>query len=230
MTVSELPEGFQAGLSFTAVSLRPSVYLTWLKEELVKRGVSFISKHVGSIEEAAHFGGDKSIVINATGLGLYSSPCFAKDAESEVAGAKALLGVEDKDVYPIRGQTVIVDAPEAKTHMSLLNFTSKAGPTYIIPRPDGTVILGGTYQADNYSLIVDNETALGIFERCSKLEPKVKDAKVLSLNVGLRPARKGGARVEKELVQLPLKNRLVPDYGAERVERELTVIHAYGLG
>ena len=150
MPALELPEGIQAGLSFTTVSLRPAEYMPWLMEELIKRGVSFVAKHVSSIEEAAHIGGSNSIVINATGLGscihlLY----FTEKVDSKTIGARSLLGVEDKDVYPIRGQTIIVDAPEVKTHISLLNFTSKAGPTYLIPRPDGTLILGGSYHPDD---------------------------------------------------------------------------------
>ena len=55
--------------------------------------------------------------------------------------------------------------------------------------------------------------------------------RILSHNVGLRPSRRGGARVELEEIELPLKNPLVPFYGEEtRVERKLKVIHAYGLG
>ena len=53
----------------------------------------------------------------------------------------------------------------------------------------------------------------------------------MSLNVGLRPARRGGPRVELESIQLPLKNDLVPRNGDElKMEREVRVIHAYGLG
>lgn len=58
-----------------------------------------------SIEEPFlnSFGGEKpaTIVINATGL-----------------GARSLIGVEDNDVLPIRGQTVAVWAPHFKKTMS----------------------------------------------------------------------------------------------------------------
>ena len=105
---------------------------------------------------------------------------------------------------------------------------------YIIPRPDGTCILGGTFQEDNADLHVNHDTAQRIFEQCSSLEPRLKsseETKILSHNVGLRPSRRGGARVELEEIGLPLKNPLIPFYGQEsRPERKLKVIHAYGLG
>lgn len=217
---ADLPEGFKAGLGFSTVSLRPDTYMKWLKDELVNRGVVFIHKHVVSVEEAAALGGEESIVINATGL-----------------GSKSLLGVEDKGVYPIRGQTILVDAPHVKEFLAIYGSQVSKAPnesTYIIPRPDGTCILGGTFEEDNYDPAVDHRKANSIYERCTAIEPGLqvsRGTKILSLNVGFRPARRGGPRVELENVQLPLANELVPHYVAEtRVQRELKVIHAYGLG
>jgi hypothetical protein len=97
------------------------------------------------------------------------------------------------------------------------------------PGPDGTVLLGGTIQGHNW------ETADQIFARCAALEPSLlleKDTvRVLSHNVGLRPAREGGPRVEIELMKLPLEGRLVPRMnGAIPQERKVIVLHAYGFG
>jgi glycine/D-amino acid oxidase-like deaminating enzyme len=53
-------------------------------------------------------------------------------------GARFLGGVEDKTVYPVRGQTIIVRAPWVrlgKTETSL----SEERTTYIIPRRSGDV-------------------------------------------------------------------------------------------
>lgn len=106
--------------------------------------------------------------------------------------------------------------------------------TYIIPRPDGSVILGGTFQHDNWDLSVDHKTARRIFERCTTFHPALlpsRGARVISHNVGLRPARRGGPRVEIENMQLPLSNELVPCQDDDsRKKRELKVIHAYGFG
>lgn len=103
----------------------------------------------------------------------------------------------------------------------------------MIPRPDGTVILGGTFQPDNWDTSVNHKTAQGIFERCAALDPGLslsRGTEVLSHNVGLRPARRGGPRVEVENMQLPLENDLIPVHHSPRTKRVLKIIHAYGFG
>ena len=67
-------------------------------------------------------------------------------------GARTLGGVEDKDVYPLRGQTVLLSTPWVRFGRS---STSTGGPqkdvwTYIIPRRSGDVIVGGTKDADDW--------------------------------------------------------------------------------
>jgi D-amino-acid oxidase len=110
------------------------------------------------------------------------------------------------------------------------------GVTYMIPRPgpDSTVLLGGTTQAHNWDTSYDKETADQIFARCAALEPKLLEketVRVLSHNVGLRPVREGGPRVEIEWMKLPLEGRLVPRTdGVIPQERKVIVLHAYGFG
>lgn len=103
--------------------------------------------------------------------------------------------------------------------------------TYVIPRPgDETVLLGGTFQENNWDTSVNMETAREILARCIESEPKLAGAKVISHNVGLRPARRGGPRVEAETVQFPVKTpiNLTTKYVSE--PRTCLVIHAYGFG
>jgi hypothetical protein len=64
--------------------------------------------------------GSVDAIVNCTGL-----------------GARSLGGVEDKDVYPQRGQTVIVHAPWVKEGRSLVSH--EGSRTYIIPRRGGNV-------------------------------------------------------------------------------------------
>ena len=54
-----------------------------------------------SIGEAAEIAGPKGVVINATAL-----------------GARSLIGVQDLDVYPIRGQTILAYAPGVQEFLS----------------------------------------------------------------------------------------------------------------
>lgn len=75
---------------------------------------------------------------------------------------------------------------------------------YIIPRGDGTVICGGTYDKTNKDLNADPAIAKGILERCYDLCPEVaynkgvEGYKIISHNVGFRPGRHGGIRLERE--------------------------------
>jgi D-amino-acid oxidase len=110
--------------------------------------------------------------------------------------------------------------------------------TYIIPRPSpvGSVLLGGTYQAGNWDMSIDLSTAARILERCAKLEPTLADAassaRVISHQVGLRPARIGGPRVERELVPIPTRSKLLgpQQIPAEDDGNRMRVVHAYGFG
>lgn len=119
--------------------------------------------------------------VNATGL-----------------GAREL--VPDDKMYPTRGQTVIVEGEAEKAS----TFEGIDHIKYVIPRTDsGKSVLGGTKQAGNWSTEVDHETTKEILEGCKPLAPELlKDGKfkVVKVMVGLRPSRKGGARVEKENV------------------------------
>ena len=82
-------------------------------------------------------------------------------------GARTLGGVEDKDVYPVPGQTVLLQAPWIEGGRSLV--VESGAKTYIVPRRDGTVghllpcpgqiavifalpqvIVGGTRVADDW--------------------------------------------------------------------------------
>ena len=97
----EIPSGATSGVAFTTVSLNPEIYLPWLKTELVGRGVTFVKKRVYSIGEAAEIAGPGGVVVNATAL-----------------GARSLIGVQDADVYPIRGQTILAYAPSVQEFLS----------------------------------------------------------------------------------------------------------------
>lgn len=50
-----------------------------------------------------------------------------------------------------------------------------------------------------------------------------KDIEIVSHNVGLRPARKGGVRVE-------LEERQLPGIVSEKRNDKVAVVHAYGIG
>ncbi|KAI0364057.1 nucleotide-binding domain-containing protein [Pilatotrama ljubarskyi] len=216
----ELPASMKAGVGFKTVSVWPDAYLPWLKSELVARGVEFVRKRVVSLDEAAALAGPNGVLINATGL-----------------GARSLIGLEDKDVFPIRGQTIVIDNPKVNEFMCTDITTADDGnATYIIPRPSKTAsgfttVLGGKYQKDNWDTSFSAEDAQGIIERCAALAPAIKDpeTRILKHNVGLRPARRGGPRVEAEKLDLPLKTHWLTEQ-PQGEKGTVLVVHAYGFG
>ena len=74
-------------------------------------------------------------------------------------------------------------------------------------------------QIGEYNTEVDVETSKGILERCLKLDSAIsKDGTVEGIdivrhNVGLRPSRQGGHRVE-----------------AQKWNNDKVIVHAYGFG
>lgn len=122
-------------------------------------------------------------------------------------GVSASALVPDLNIYPVRGQTVIVrgeahgittiDAPSPNPSLSSTPIM------YIMPRAhSNTTVLGGTKQIGDWTAEPDPKTTEEILRRAKEWAPELLNEKgefqVLAVQVGLRPGRKGGARVEIE--------------------------------
>lgn len=96
---------------------------------------------------------------------------------------------------------------------------------YAIPRPDGNVILGGTMDVGSWDTSIHPETTERILKCAYEAMPELSKGKgweaieVVSANVGLRPARRGGARMELEVMKTK-----------KGKGKEVGVVHAYGIG
>ncbi len=141
-----------------------------------------------------------TVLINCTGL-----------------GAKELCG--DEGIYPIRGQTLLARI-QPNPLAEILLWDGESDVTYIVPRPGtDTFILGGTKDAGNYDPKPTPSITKGIIERCQKLlsDRGIQDAKieVVAEQVGLRPGRKGGVRIDVEEIKIADKGtvRVVHQYG-----------------
>ncbi|GAA5871161.1 hypothetical protein JCM16303_001710 [Sporobolomyces ruberrimus] len=224
----ECPPG-AIGVSFDTLSVNAPKYCQYLASELREKGVTIERKFVKSIEEGFEevFGGGNDVVVNCTGL-----------------GAKSIAGVEDQDVRPIRGQTVLIKSDCVKCTMDSSDPNSSA---YIIPRPGGEVICGGSYGIDDWDLSISPSHATRILSHCLRLDPTIsKDGtlegiEILRHNVGLRPSRSSGPRVESELIEIGSneKSKIRVGRQGERREKEGgergrkkkgVVVHAYGVG
>ncbi|XP_032809876.2 D-aspartate oxidase isoform X1 [Petromyzon marinus] len=189
MTDQELSgfPGHTFGWFFTTLQCESSFYLPWLMKKLQSANVELKKTHV---ENIWHLHGQYDVVVNCTGLGSH-----------------ALFG--DNEVYPVRGQVIMVRAPWLKHFVR-----AGDGHTYIYPGVRD-VTLGGTRQSHWGMLLPIAEDSLGIWERCCALVPSLKRSRRLAERVGLRPSR-ASIRLERECLAC----------GALR----MTVVHCYGHG
>ncbi|OJD40785.1 aromatic amino acid aminotransferase [Diplodia corticola] len=191
MDGDELPEGVARGMCYMSWVLTPTVFLSWLRERLEAAGVAFKRANVRSLADLKGMGHD--VLINAAGW-----------------GARFLGDVADQDVEQVRGQTVLVRTDYDKV------WTRRGKDyTYVIPRGDGTAVLGGIKQYGNTDTSVDSSLRDDILRRVHEGLPNVFPEKPSEFDVvrdivGIRPQRKTGVRVEKEELD------------------GQTVVHAYG--
>lgn len=109
----------------TTIVLNPNIFLPWMMRNLENSGVKFKRLDLSSLSDARHLGHD--VLVNATGL-----------------GPRDLADVQDKDMLFLKGQIMLVKSDYKKTMMRDDGETY----TYVIPRLDGTVILGGIRDPD----------------------------------------------------------------------------------
>jgi D-amino-acid oxidase len=179
------PAPWTREVRFRAPMVEMGRYLPWLREQFEAAGGRVVRRRVDRLDEALV---EAPVIVNATGL-----------------AAGSLCG--DPEVYPIRGQIVLVANPGV-----FVSVRDQGDPgTYVHPR-SRDVVLGGTYQHGDWNTTPDPATRDAIVERCVALVPELAGAPVVGEKVGLRPARRGGPRVEAEKWA-----------GG-------TVVHAYGHG
>ncbi|KAE8324446.1 putative D-amino acid oxidase [Aspergillus sergii] len=196
-----LPSGAAFGFEMASFVLDTQRYLPWLQMEAHSRGIEIHRKIFIDIREVFNLYPGASAVFNCTGL-----------------GSLTLGGVEDKMLYPARGQILLVEGPKEPIPTMYFQAPHRdADATHIFPRGNdgmGGVILGGCRQKNNWDGEVDLEFAEVIKRKCCALVPrlgKLENLKIIKHGVGLRPSRKGGARVEREYIDGKL---VIHNYGA----------------
>ncbi|KAF1946800.1 FAD dependent oxidoreductase [Clathrospora elynae] len=206
----ELPQGAVFGVEFpTTFRINTQVYLQWLQAQALAKGITLIRRHYPSVAAVLSDHSMTTLLINSTGL-----------------GSLKLTDIRDINLYPTRGQTLLVAEPKTPINRmyELERFKYTRSPkrvdpttTYVFPRPlGGGVILGGSRQDDDWSEEFDEELGRDIMRRCCELCPelgKPEDLQIIAKNVGLRPSRKGGPRIETE---------------KEQGKWNVPVVHCYG--
>ncbi|CDR40559.1 CYFA0S05e01838g1_1 [Cyberlindnera fabianii] len=195
-----LPKGVNYAARYDTWVLNSPFYIQYLMRKLTfKYGVEFVKTELISLKQLCQVY-PNAIVVNASGTGLQYD------------------GGIDPDSFLIRGQTLLLRVPQDCPYLNkTITHQSKEGLwTFVIPRPcHGGLILGGTKQLDDYQATPKDEDTAKLVERAKVLYPEVFiDGKldIRNINVGFRPARKGGIRIE-----------------AEKQGKD-TIVHAYGAG
>jgi len=188
----DLIPGSTAGYTFNTVTLNTPAYLNWLLARFLSGGGTTKRLNLQHISQVFDTTTDPAAIIACPGI-----------------GARFLGGIEDKDVYPLRGQTVVLRAPWIKYGRTLSGADGLY--IYMMPRCTGDVIVGGKKVPDDWypaprpaerTSLLTNVLAL-----CPEIappsvrasrEPTVEDLEALIVDegCGLRPARKGGIRLE----------------------------------
>ena len=128
--------GFPFARQFNSMLIEPHTYLRALMRDFYVAGGKIVVREFKNREELAKL--REQVVFNCTGL-----------------GARDLFG--DLKLGPIRGQLeVLLPQPE-------IDYCYLSSSGYMFPRRDG-IILGGTFDYDNWSLEPNAEQRAGILE------------------------------------------------------------------
>ncbi|KAF9458950.1 hypothetical protein BDZ94DRAFT_1172538 [Collybia nuda] len=207
---NELPPFAKHAVSFTSLTMDPPAYLSKLVSLFTALGGVIHRATLPSLASALQFAPSARAIINCTAL-----------------GSRTLTDVNDMEMYPVRGQVVVLRAPwirEGRTkQVGSLEGGEGGERTYIIPRRSGEVVIGGTREVDDWCSCVlccvfrtpdpRPETSQDIKQRALAIFPELvpPDARVAGQTpqpedldeivvrdvVGLRPARRGGLRLER---------------------------------
>ncbi|KAF5314578.1 hypothetical protein D9611_007208 [Ephemerocybe angulata] len=238
LSPNEIPIDSEAteGDVFNTFTIDVPVYLNYLLARFLSKGGRVVRGSVQHIAQIAESGvhaflpaseRQSAFTIAKRGFGFARPAPPAAIVVCAGLGARFLGGVEDENVYPIRGQTVLVQAPWIK-HGKTLSGLDATAYTYVIPRRTGLVVLGGTEEPDDWNAAPRPETTRSILEHALKLAPElvpphlrragadaapcVEDIVPFVVEEGceLRPARKGGVRLEAGSIEVPRTDRTIP--------------------
>lgn len=208
----DVPAWADWGVSYGSISLEPSIYLHWLQSSCMDLGVKFRRETLAHVREAFLVTAPRPrVVINCTGL-----------------QAATLGGVNDQKLRPVLGQMVIVanEADGTYAFSGGEDMDESIGECcYVIPRPaGGGTALGGSRHHGSWSTEPDMELAQRIMQRAIKIAPSlvpegagIESLRVIRHQVGWRPYREGGPRVEQDKID-------------DQELGQLQLVHAYGLG
>lgn len=197
----ELPEGVEWGCEYGTYCVNVPVYCKWLLRRFLEQGGKVMRRKLKSAEsafdEARQDGlGEVVMVVNCSGTNFGHDPA----------------------VKITRGQTVLVKQQYGKT---VTRQNRDGSWAFLIPRPcGGGTIVGGSKEVRDMEEAPRAETRERLLQQAVKYFPgfvEGEDAfEIVRDNVGRRPDREGGCRLESEVISISDGRR--------------QMIHAYGIG
>jgi D-amino-acid oxidase len=182
LAARDLPAGLVDGYLMDVPMIAPPIYLQALQDQFLAVGGVIEARVVDSLDEAAT---EADLLVNCSGI-----------------GARRLA--DDAAVYPMRGQTLLIDAPDIA-----LGYMDNERVDHIFPRADG-VLIGGVKLDGDWKRQLDPAISADIIRRTSKIESGIAQAQVRREFAGLRPGR---AQVRLELEQRPSGKTIIHNYG-----------------
>lgn len=210
----QLPSGVKYGCEYLTWCLNAPVYLKFLQTQVqqlcLRLGIplEFSRLTLTSLQDVEKWFPGTDVLFNASGTGLQYS------------------GGYDPQSFAIRGQTLLLNVPNPTTIRYANATITHQGQdglwTFVIKRPaingQPQYILGGTKQLGDDLVMPREADTEALLSRARKLFPDLMfpdgSFHIVRTNVGFRPAREGGSRVE--LQTLPASG--------------LKIVHAYGFG
>lgn len=93
----------------------------------------------------------------------------------------------DSEFEPVRGQIVLLESRPA-----LIGRIVEVGHRYLVPRPDGRVLIGSTEERVGFEKRTTASGVAGLIEFACRLIPELGDARLERCWAGLRPYAPGG--------------------------------------
>ncbi|KAM3462407.1 hypothetical protein MY5147_005921 [Beauveria neobassiana] len=211
-------KSIKAGLTYSSWVIDTPTYLGWLQGQAESLGAIFVRSRLGAVQEAAFVAQEHrpdlaipKIVVNASGTGFGDTRCF-----------------------PTRSQYMLISN---SYHSTVSHHSADGHTTVVIPRPFGGTVIGGTVEPHNWSPNNSRLAIEKILRRVAAVCPDLLQVpaddsslppaiNVRQAYIGRIPMRKGGLRLEKEVItfNLPLEDSLDNELSS------MSIVHCYGAG
>lgn len=196
----ELPEGVKWGCEYQTYCVNVSVYCRWVMREFQRRGGRVIQYRLKDVREAFELA--ERMKLGMRGV-------------TKVVNCSGRNFDQDSNMQIIRGQTVLV---KQQYHETITRQNADGSWAFLIPRPGGGgTIMGGSKEVGDFETRVRPQTRKTLLQQAARYFPdfveSVEKLDIMQDNVGRRPWREGGLRIE-----------------IENLDSGQIIIHGYGAG